>query len=196
MARLRSAGEVRSRGPAGSEKTGVFVAEGERARFTPVETGIIGGLVFGSLLVGVGTLLARHGVDIADPVKRLAFIKAQTASSKLMSKAIGARELTDIGTHSPAATLAITGKLLDHRAAPLAGETVDFDGAFFQLKGAKCTPLPVQKGGVPIFEPGLQALIQRNRAAGLHHELQIRESRRHGAPHLPFSGPRALRSAP
>jgi WS/DGAT/MGAT family acyltransferase len=52
------------------------------------------------------------GVDIADPVKRLAFIKAQTASSKLMSKAIGARELTDIGTHSPAATLAITGKLL------------------------------------------------------------------------------------
>jgi diacylglycerol O-acyltransferase / wax synthase len=52
------------------------------------------------------------GVNIADPVKRLAFIKSQTASSKLMSRAIGARELTDIGTHSPAATLAITGKML------------------------------------------------------------------------------------
>jgi hypothetical protein len=66
------------------------------------------------------------GVDIADPVKRLAFIKAQTASSALMSKAIGARELTDIGTHSPAATLAITGKLLGRallgvgRRAPMA----------------------------------------------------------------------------
>jgi WS/DGAT/MGAT family acyltransferase len=66
------------------------------------------------------------GVNIDDPVKRLAFIKAQTASSKLMSKAIGARELTDIGTHSPAATLAITGKLLGRallgvgRRAPMA----------------------------------------------------------------------------
>jgi hypothetical protein len=43
-----------------------------------------------------------------------------------MSKAIGARELTDIGTHSPAATLAITGKLLGRallgvgRRAPMA----------------------------------------------------------------------------
>jgi WS/DGAT/MGAT family acyltransferase len=66
------------------------------------------------------------GVDIADPVKRLAFVKAQTASSELMSRAIGARELTDIGTHAPAATLALTGKMLGHallgagRHAPLA----------------------------------------------------------------------------
>jgi WS/DGAT/MGAT family acyltransferase len=66
------------------------------------------------------------GVDIADPVKRLAFIKAQTASSKAMSRAIGARELTDIGTYAPAATLALTGKLLGSallgagRSAPLA----------------------------------------------------------------------------
>src|SRR5512144_2080708 len=52
------------------------------------------------------------GVNIADTVKRLAFVRRQTASSKLISRAIGARELTDIGTHAPAATLAITGKLL------------------------------------------------------------------------------------
>ncbi len=52
------------------------------------------------------------GMNIADPVKRLAFIKGQTASSALISRAIGARELTDIGTQAPAATLAITGKLL------------------------------------------------------------------------------------
>jgi len=66
------------------------------------------------------------GVDIADPVRRLAYIKAQTASSKLVSRAIGARELTDIATHSPAATLAITGKMLGRallgvgRRAPMA----------------------------------------------------------------------------
>ncbi len=52
------------------------------------------------------------GVDIADPVRRLAFVRAQTAASPLMSRAIGARELTDIGTHAPAATLALTGKML------------------------------------------------------------------------------------
>jgi WS/DGAT/MGAT family acyltransferase len=52
------------------------------------------------------------GVDIADPVRRLAFVKAQTARSALVSRAIGARELTDIGTHAPAATLALTGKML------------------------------------------------------------------------------------
>jgi WS/DGAT/MGAT family acyltransferase len=66
------------------------------------------------------------GVDLADPRERLAFIKGQTASSSLISQATGARELTDIGTQAPAATLAITGKLLGRallgagRRAPIA----------------------------------------------------------------------------
>jgi WS/DGAT/MGAT family acyltransferase len=66
------------------------------------------------------------GVNIADPVQRLAFIKGQTAASSRMARAIGARELTDIGTHAPAATLAITGKMLGRallgvgRRAPIA----------------------------------------------------------------------------
>jgi hypothetical protein len=66
------------------------------------------------------------GVNIADPLQRLAFIRAQTAASPRVSQAIGARELTDIGTHAPAATLAITGKMLGRallgvgRQAPLA----------------------------------------------------------------------------
>jgi diacylglycerol O-acyltransferase / wax synthase len=66
------------------------------------------------------------GVNIADPLQRLAFIRAQTAASPLIGRAIGARELTDIGTHAPAATLAITGKMLGRallgvgRRAPLA----------------------------------------------------------------------------
>ncbi len=66
------------------------------------------------------------GVNIADPLQRLAFIKGQTAASALIARAIGARELTDIGTHAPAATLAITGKMLGRallgvgRSAPIA----------------------------------------------------------------------------
>ena len=66
------------------------------------------------------------GVNIPDPVERLAFVKGQTAQSELVSHAISARELTDIGTHAPAATLALTGKMLGRallgagRRAPLA----------------------------------------------------------------------------
>jgi len=52
------------------------------------------------------------GVTVADPVDRLALIREQTAASALMSRAIGARELTNLATHAPAATLAITGKML------------------------------------------------------------------------------------
>ena len=88
------------------------------------------------------------GVNIADPVRRLAFIKAQTAGSELMSRAIGARELTDIGTHAPAATLALTGKLLGRallgagRRAPLANcaiTNVPGPTAPLYLNGARMT---------------------------------------------------------
>ncbi len=66
------------------------------------------------------------GTDIADPVARLAFVHRQTASSEAMARAIGARELTDLATHAPASTLALTGKTLGTallgagRRAPLA----------------------------------------------------------------------------
>jgi len=88
------------------------------------------------------------GVNIADPVKRLTFIKAQTAASELMSRAIGARELTDIGTHTPAATLALTGKMLGRallgagRRAPLANcaiTNVPGPTAPLYLNGARMT---------------------------------------------------------
>jgi WS/DGAT/MGAT family acyltransferase len=52
------------------------------------------------------------GVNIADPKQRLAHIRSQTAASAVISRAMGADELTDIATHAPAATLALTGKML------------------------------------------------------------------------------------
>jgi WS/DGAT/MGAT family acyltransferase len=88
------------------------------------------------------------GASIADPVERLAFIAAQTAASGPMSRAIGARELTDIGTHAPAATLALTGKMLGRallgagRRAPLANcaiANVPGPTAPLYLDGARMT---------------------------------------------------------
>jgi hypothetical protein len=84
------------------------------------------------------------GVNIVDPVKRLAFIKGQTASSKLIARAIGARELTDIGTHAPAATLALTGKMLG-RALLGAGRRAPI---------ANCVITNVPGSAVPIYLNG------------------------------------------
>jgi WS/DGAT/MGAT family acyltransferase len=88
------------------------------------------------------------GVNNADPVQRLEFIKQQTAASDLMARAVGARELTDLGTHAPAATLALTGKMLGRallgvgRRAPLANcaiTNVPGPSAPLYLNGARMT---------------------------------------------------------
>jgi diacylglycerol O-acyltransferase / wax synthase len=57
------------------------------------------------------------GTDTADPVARLRHIRAQTASSATVAQAVGARELTDIGRHAGATTLALTSKMLGRAAA-------------------------------------------------------------------------------
>ena len=57
------------------------------------------------------------GTDIADPVRRLAHVHAQTAASETIAQAIGARELTDIDSFTPSVTLALTSKMLGRAAA-------------------------------------------------------------------------------
>jgi WS/DGAT/MGAT family acyltransferase len=52
------------------------------------------------------------GTDLAGARQRLAHIHAQTASSDVIHRAVGARELVEAGHHVPAATLALTGKWL------------------------------------------------------------------------------------
>jgi WS/DGAT/MGAT family acyltransferase len=70
------------------------------------------------------------GTDLEDPVERLAAIRAQTGSSEVVARAVGARELTEAGHQVPAATLALTGKLLGRamtgigRRSPLASCTI------------------------------------------------------------------------
>jgi hypothetical protein len=92
------------------------------------------------------------GVNIADPVKRLAFVRAQTAASEALSRAIGARELTDIGTHAPAATLAIYARcsaaLLGAVGAPI----------------ANCVITNVPGSAVPIYPTGPHDVLLRDHA--------------------------------
>jgi WS/DGAT/MGAT family acyltransferase len=57
--------------------------------------------------------------DIADPLQRLAAIRQQTSSSERLTRAIGVREMNEAGSHVPAATLALTAKVLGRATASI-----------------------------------------------------------------------------
>ena len=70
------------------------------------------------------------GTDIEDPVQRLQSIREHTSSEADIRQAVGAKELTDITKHAPAATLALSARLLADttigigRHAPVASCTI------------------------------------------------------------------------
>ena len=57
------------------------------------------------------------GTQLADPVARLADLHRQATESDSRLRQVPARELTDVARHAPAATLALTAKLLGSVAA-------------------------------------------------------------------------------
>jgi diacylglycerol O-acyltransferase len=71
----------------------------------------------------------------------LAKVREQTASNELVARAVGARELTDVSRHAPAATLALSGKLL--------GRAVSGIGRRVPL--ASCTITNVPGPSVPLY---------------------------------------------
>ena len=83
----------------------------------------------------------RLCTDVADPVQRLAQIHEQTASSDTVTQAIGARELTDVGRHAPAATLALASKMLGSAASGIGRRT----------PLANCTITNVPGPSVPLY---------------------------------------------
>ena len=89
-------------------------------------------------------VLVRLGTDLADPVQRLAQIYRQTASSDTVTQALSVRELTDIGSHAPAATLALTSKMLGSAAA----------GIGLRAPLANCTITNVPGPSVPLYMCG------------------------------------------
>ena len=70
------------------------------------------------------------GTEFEDPVRRLRSIQRHTAADEDIEQAVGAKELTDISKHAPAATLAMSARLLAGsslgmgRRAPLASCTI------------------------------------------------------------------------
>jgi diacylglycerol O-acyltransferase len=70
------------------------------------------------------------GTHIEDPVRRLRSVMEATASAEGIEEAVGAKELTDVTQHAPAATLALSARLLSAasmglgRRAPIASCTI------------------------------------------------------------------------
>ena len=78
----------------------------------------------------VSWLRIELGTHLDDPVRRLAYIHAQTLSPGAFAQALSARELTEIERHAPAATMALASKALagvaqgKGRHTPLANCTI------------------------------------------------------------------------
>jgi diacylglycerol O-acyltransferase len=79
---------------------------------------------------GISLLRVPIGTEIEDPIRRLRSIHRHTSSRDEIEQAVGAKELTDVTKHAPAATLALTARLLADSAigmgegAPLASCTI------------------------------------------------------------------------
>ncbi|HKK52499.1 MAG TPA: wax ester/triacylglycerol synthase family O-acyltransferase [Myxococcota bacterium] len=58
-----------------------------------------------------GMIVAMH-TDVADPVERLEKVRESTRQSKAMTKAVGARSLTDVTQFMPGALAGISGRLV------------------------------------------------------------------------------------
>jgi hypothetical protein len=84
------------------------------------------------------------GTELDDPVRRLRYVHQHTANAQDIEQAVGAKELTDVTKHAPAATLAMSARLL-------AGSTLSL-GQRQPL--ASCTVTNVPGPAVPLYLNG------------------------------------------
>ena len=93
---------------------------------------------------GISLIRVGLGTRIDDPLKRLRAVQKHTSSQEEIERAVSAKELTDISKHAPAATLALSARLL-------AGSTLDV-GVHEPLAG--CTIMNVPGPTTPLYFDG------------------------------------------
>lgn len=93
---------------------------------------------------GLSMMRVPLGTDVEDPVQRLEAIHEFTSSAEDVREAVGAKELTDITKHAPAATLALSARLL-------ADTTI---GVGQHAPVASCTVTNVPGPAVPLYFNG------------------------------------------
>jgi len=93
---------------------------------------------------GLSFLRVPLGTEIEDAVERLRSVRQHTSNAEDIGQAVGAKELTDITKHAPAATLAVTARLL-------AGSSI---GLGQQAPLASCTITNVPGPAIPLYLNG------------------------------------------
>jgi WS/DGAT/MGAT family acyltransferase len=108
----------------------------------PVSIRSVDGAAAGSH--GLSLMRVPLGTELEDPVRRLRSIQRHTAADEDIEQAIGAKELTDITKHAPAATLALSARLL-------AGSSL---GMGQRAPLASCTITNVPGPAIPLYLDG------------------------------------------
>jgi len=93
---------------------------------------------------GLSLLRVPLGTEIEDPVRRLRAVHRHTSNDEDVEQAVGAKELTDVTKHAPAATLAMSARLL-------AGSTL---GLGQRAPLASCTITNVPGPAIPLYLNG------------------------------------------
>ncbi len=93
---------------------------------------------------GLSLMRVPLGTELDDPVRRLRSIQRHTAADEDIEQAVGAKELTDITKHAPAATLALSARLL-------AGSSL---GVGQRAPLASCTITNVPGPAIPLYLNG------------------------------------------
>jgi WS/DGAT/MGAT family acyltransferase len=93
---------------------------------------------------GLSFMRVPLGTEIEDAVERLRSLRQHTSNADEIDQAVGAKELTDITKHAPAATLAVTARLL-------AGSSL---GLGQRAPLASCTITNVPGPAIPLYLNG------------------------------------------
>lgn len=115
----------------------------------------------------VAAMIAPLGTHIADPAERLAFVFSQTANSKAMSDAIGARNMTEISKVSPALFMALGAQLYTRLGLANRGATPPFTTIVTNVPGP---PVPIHFTGARL--ESMMGLLCLTDGLGLGHVVQ------------------------
>jgi alkanesulfonate monooxygenase SsuD/methylene tetrahydromethanopterin reductase-like flavin-dependent oxidoreductase (luciferase family) len=98
---------------------------------------------------GVGLLPHYHPVRLAEDLAVLDILSGGRAEFGMGIGYLGFE--ADAYGWSPKKRGRLSNEVIEIVRRLWQGETLDYEGEFYQLKGARCTPLPVQEGGIPMF---------------------------------------------
>ncbi|MDC8754802.1 wax ester/triacylglycerol synthase family O-acyltransferase [Erythrobacter sp. sf7] len=115
----------------------------------------------------VAAMIAPLGTHIEDPAERLAFVHSQTANSKAMSDAVGARNMTEMSKVSPALFMALGAQLYTRLGLANRGVAPPFTTVVTNVPGP---PVPIHFTGARL--ESMMGLLCLTDGLGLGHVVQ------------------------